>query len=151
MSFLRTSARVARSRLVVASAAALLVGCVADSLTTPRVPDGGAPAFARATAGPSVSSTLPRSGDKGQTLDVHVYGSGFSAGAIATWALHGAADPSKVRTNSTTVVSSTELIANITIASDATIGSGTCPGSAPSRPRSRLGLIGRAPSCGPSR
>lgn len=121
MSFLRTSARVARSRLVVASAAALLVGCVADSLTTPRVPDGGAPAFARATAGPSVSSTLPRSGDKGQTLDVHVYGSGFSAGAIATWALHGAADPSKVRTNSTTVVSSTELIANITIASDATI------------------------------
>src|SRR5699024_1270286 len=71
--------------------------------------------------GPTVSSTLPKSGDKGQTLDVHVYGSGFAAGATATWALHGVADPSKVKTNSTTVVSSTELVANITIAPDATI------------------------------
>jgi hypothetical protein len=98
-----------------------VIGCVADAVTPPQAPDLS-PAFGKAaTSGISVSSTLPRSGDKGKTLDVHVYGSGFTAGATAAWALHGVADPSKVRTNSTTVVSSTELIANITIAPDATI------------------------------
>ena len=107
--------------VVTASVALLLASCVADGVTPPIAPDG-APAFGKAaTTGPTVSSTLPKSGDKGKTLDVHVYGSGFAAGATATWALHGVADPSKVKTNSTTVVSSTELIANITIAPDATI------------------------------
>lgn len=108
--------------VLTASVGLLLVSCVADGVTPPIAPDG-APAFGRAatTTGPTVSSTLPKSGDKGQTLDVHVYGSGFAAGATATWALHGVADPSKVKTNSTTVVSSTELVANITIAPDATI------------------------------
>ena len=107
--------------VVTASVALLLVSCVADGVTPPIAPDG-APAFGKAaTTGPTVSSTLPKSGDKGQTLDVHVYGSGFAAGATATWALHGVADPSKVKTNSIRVVSSTELVANITIAPDATI------------------------------
>ena len=116
----RPRPRLARGHFVTASVALLLVACVADSVTPPLPPDQGA-AFGKATTGPAVSSTLPKSGDKGQTLDVHVYGSGFAAGATATWALHGVADPSKVKTNSTTVVSSTELVANITIASDATI------------------------------
>lgn len=101
--------------------AVLFVACTADPVTPPLAPDQ-LPALGKTAAtGLTVSSTLPKSGDKGQTLDVHVYGSGFAAGATATWALHGVADPSKVKTNSTTVVSSTELIANITIAPDATI------------------------------
>ena len=106
--------------VVTASVAVMLVACSTDSLTPPLAPDGAA--FGRvATTSLTVTSTLPKSGDKGRTLDVHVYGSGFATGATATWALHGVADPSKVKTNSTTVVSSTELIANITIAPDATI------------------------------
>ena len=49
---------------------------------------------------------------------MHVLGSGFTAGAQVTWLLNGVAD-SHVRTNSTSVVSSSEIVANITIASDA--------------------------------
>jgi uncharacterized membrane protein len=119
MSSSRSLSRRTRSHLIAASAAVLVIGCVADSVT---LPPEQLPAFAKAAAtGLTVTSTLPKSGDKGKTLDVHVYGNGFAAGATATWALHGVADPSKVRTNSTTVVSSSELIANITIAPDATI------------------------------
>ena len=116
----RPRSRVARGHVATAAFALLLSACVADSLTPPVAPDQ-APALGRAPAGLTVSGVAPKSGEKGRTLDVRVYGSGFATGATATWALHGVADPSKVRTNSTTVVSSTELIANITIAPDATI------------------------------
>ena len=102
------------------SAVVILAGCVTDPVGPTRTPEY-TPAFGKAAGGPAVNSTLPTSGDKGQTLDVHVFGSGFANGANAQWALHGVVDPSKVRTNSTTVVSSTELVANITISSDATI------------------------------
>ena len=117
-----TLPRIMRTSVVRCSATLILAACVADPVAPARAPDHG-PAFAKAAAsgGPSVSSTLPASGDKGQTLDVHVFGSGFANGASAQWALHGVVDPSKVRTNSTTVVSSTELVANITISVDATI------------------------------
>src|SRR5439155_10217154 len=74
---------------------------------------------AKAAPATTVSSANPAFADRGTTLDVHVVGSGFTAGAQATWLLHGAADPAHVRTNSTTVVSSTEVVANITVASDA--------------------------------
>jgi hypothetical protein len=74
---------------------------------------------AKAAAGPTVASANPKFGDRGTTLDVHVIGSGFTSGAQATFLLHGAADPAHVRTNSTTFVSSTEVVANITVASDA--------------------------------
>jgi hypothetical protein len=67
-----------------------------------------------------VTATSPSFGDQGTTVDVHVFGSGFSAGARAIWLLNGAADD-HVHTNSTTVVSSTELVANVTIANDATL------------------------------
>jgi probable HAF family extracellular repeat protein len=113
-------ARVVRPSLVGLLAVVILAACVADP-GAPVAP-GLTPAFGKtAGGGPAVSSTLPASGDQAQTLDVHVFGSGFAPGATAQWALRGAVDPSKVRTNSTTYVSSTELIANITIASDATI------------------------------
>jgi hypothetical protein len=122
MPIVRPRSRFAGQHLFAAMVALLLAACVGDSVTLPVAP-GHAPAFGKvpSTSGPTVTSTLPRSGDKGRTLDVHVYGSGFANGATATWALHGVADPSKVKTNSTTFVSSTELIANVTIAPDATI------------------------------
>jgi hypothetical protein len=122
MPITRPRSRFAGQHLFAATVALLLAACVGDSVTLPVTP-GDAPALGKApsTGGPTVTSTLPKSGEKGQTLDVHVYGTGFTAGATATWALHGVADPSKVKTNSTTFVSSTELIANITIAPDATI------------------------------
>jgi hypothetical protein len=100
--------------------ALLLAACSAPSIDAPpRAPS--ASAAARVPAGPSVTSTKPSYGDRGTTVDVHVIGSGFTDSAQATWLLHGVADPTHVRTNSTTYVSSTELVANITIASDATL------------------------------
>jgi hypothetical protein len=100
--------------------AVLLAACSAPSVDAPLAPPDAIRA-ARAVSGPTVTSTKPSFGDRGTTLDVHVIGSGFTADAQATWLLHGNADPAHVRTNSTTVVSSTELVANITIAGDATL------------------------------
>ena len=68
----------------------------------------------------AVTSTSPAFGDQGTTVDVHVFGSGFTPGAQAKWLLNGVADD-HVHTNSTTYLSSSELVANITIASDATL------------------------------
>jgi hypothetical protein len=52
------------------------------------------------------------------TLDVQVSGTGFEPGSRADWLLGGSSDP-RVRTNSTRFVSSTALVANITISLDA--------------------------------
>ena len=103
-------------------AALLVVACGRDAVTTPH--DGPGPraaVYGKAppTTSVSVTSASPAFGDQGTTVDVHVLGSGFADGAQATWLLHGAADPAHVRTNKTTFVSSTEVVANITIASDA--------------------------------
>src|SRR5215213_8886976 len=100
--------------------ALLVAACSAPSVDEPPMAPT-APAAARVAAGPSVTSTNPSYGDLGTTVNVHVIGSGFTAGAQATWLLHGVADSAHVRTNSTTYVSSTELVANITIAGDATL------------------------------
>src|SRR3954470_8673957 len=108
------------SRRFASVAALLLAACSAPSVDGPLMAPT-APAAARVPAGPSVASTKPSYGDRGTTVDVHVIGSGFTDGAQATWLLHGVADPAHVRTNSTAYVSSTELVANITIASDATL------------------------------
>jgi len=54
------------------------------------------------------------------TLDVHIFGSGFDKGSTAQWAIKGVPS-SKVVTNSTSYVSSRELVANITIAADADV------------------------------
>jgi hypothetical protein len=51
-------------------------------------------------------------------MDVEVRGSGFVSGSNARWLLNGVADP-RVKTNSTRFVSSSSLIANITIAAGA--------------------------------
>src|SRR5215467_14376277 len=101
MSYADIHARLLRPSLVGLSAAMMLAACVADpgapvapevTVTFAKAPVGG---------GPAVSSTFPTSGDQTQTLDVHVFGSGFASDAAAEWALQGVPDPSKVRTNST--------------------------------------------------
>jgi hypothetical protein len=96
------------------------LSCSRDSITSPsqRVATS---ALAARTQTLSVTSASPAFGDQGTTLDVHIFGSGFTAGAQATWLLNGAADPGHVRTNGTQVISSSELVANITIASDASL------------------------------
>jgi hypothetical protein len=76
-------------------------------------------ASAKAPAGPAVTSADPSDSPRGVTLDVKVNGSGFSAGADVKFRLAGVDDP-KVRTNSTTFVSSSQLVANVTIDADAT-------------------------------
>jgi hypothetical protein len=109
------------SAIAVLSVALLAVGCGRDEVTPPQAPTVTGVLYGKVPAGLSVASASPAFGDQGVTLDVHVLGSGFTTGAQATWLLHGLADPAHVRTNSTTYVSSTELVANITIASDATL------------------------------
>lgn len=105
----------------------LILGLVAFSGCMDRVPPS-APlstatgSDARNAGGPTVKSTSPDTATVDSTLDVHVFGSGFDVGTRAQWALNGV--PSgKVMTNSTRFVSSTELVANITIATDATLAS----------------------------
>ena len=95
--------------------------CSDSRVVEPRsISPGVLPRFAKPAVGLAVASASPAFGDQGVTIDVHVLGSGFTAGAQATWLLHGAPD-AHVHTNKTTFVSSTELVANITIASDATL------------------------------
>ena len=95
-----------------------LLSCAPDPVSEPRLQATNPASRAKGSTALAVSSTSPGFGDQGTTVDVHVFGSGFTAGAQATWLLHGTPD-AHVRTNSTTYVSSTELVANITIASDA--------------------------------
>jgi probable HAF family extracellular repeat protein len=75
-----------------------------------------------AAGGVTVKSTSPDSASVDSTLDVHIFGSGFDPGSHASWAIKGVVSP-KVVTNSTRFVSSTELVDNITIASDAALAS----------------------------
>jgi hypothetical protein len=70
------------------------------------------------SSGPTVKTVTPSSAPQNITLDVSVSGSGFEPGSNAKWLLNGVEDP-RVKTNSTTVISSTSLTANITIAGDA--------------------------------
>jgi uncharacterized membrane protein len=121
MPALPLSLRTTVSRLAPGALLALVAwACAAPSLDTSAVaPTDPLLAKAAQAAGVTVSSTRPAYADRGTTVDVHVIGTGFVAGAQANWLLHGVADPAKVRTNSTTYVSSTEVVANVTVASDA--------------------------------
>jgi uncharacterized membrane protein len=102
-----------------------LLSCIAvlqacESPTADRFPTAppAAPSFARAT-GPTVTAATPASARQGTvTLDVQITGSGYDPGSGAIWQLNGV-PYGKIVVNSTTVVSSTSLIANITVAPDA--------------------------------
>jgi len=103
-------------------AATSLVQCTFDAPPGPRALDVRAiqPVFAKSASVPAVASVNPSYGDQGTTIDVQILGNGFSNGASVSWLLNGVADD-HVHTNSAKFVSSTEIDANITIASDATI------------------------------
>jgi hypothetical protein len=113
--------RLLTSGLLLASGGLLAAaaGCGHDPVAAPTARSvASTPAAARSATALAVSSTSPAFGDQGATVDVHVFGSGFAPGAQATWLLNGVAD-SHVHTNSTSYISASELVANITIAADA--------------------------------
>jgi len=69
---------------------------------------------------PTVDATNPSEAPQDTTLDVEVLGSNYDIGSRANFLLDGKSTP-KVKTNRTTFVSSSKLIANITIAVDAVV------------------------------
>lgn len=97
----------------------ILSGCAVETPTAPPIP--GINAAIGGGSGPTVRAADPNTGLQTTTIDVRVLGSGFDNGSKATWALAGdtAFATTKVKTNSIRFVSSGELVANITIASDA--------------------------------
>jgi hypothetical protein len=116
--------RVVAARLTSFALVSLALACSADTPTSAdasRSLDHGV--LAKASGNPTVSSASPNASSQGTTLDVHVFGTGFTSGAAATWQLGGVENPNKIKTNSTTVVSATELVANITIADTADVAS----------------------------
>ena len=95
-------------------------GC-SDPTSTVRATPSVESAAARAgapTTSVAVTATAPSQGPTDTTLDVTVSGSGFDAGATATFPLNGVDDP-RVHVNSTRYVSSKQVVANVTIAADA--------------------------------
>ncbi|MEA2713020.1 MAG: hypothetical protein QOK27_981, partial [Gemmatimonadales bacterium] len=83
--------------------------------------DGKTEAAVAAGGGLTVRSTVPSSSPRDTTVDILVRGTGFDQGSQATWALKGDTtyQATRIHTNSTTFVNSTQLIANITIGADA--------------------------------
>lgn len=107
-------------RWALAGLVVLGVSCVEPQGTEPA---SGSPAFGKTSAGTSltVTATDPSYGDQGTiSLDVHVLGSGFDRGSRASWEKNGV-PYTKITVNSTTFESSGDLLANITIASDAAV------------------------------
>lgn len=106
--------------LRLAGAASLLVmlGCGPEQ--GPAGPVLEAAAGAKG-AGVTVSSAEPSYGHQGDVQkQVRIRGSGFEPGDQAAWQRGGVTDP-KISVNSTQFVSSTELVATISIAGDATL------------------------------
>lgn len=107
--------------LAVAPALLLLAlsSCSTEAPTSPAVPIDAA--RAAPTTEPTVTATDPDTGFRSTTIDVRVIGSGFDGGTRAIWGLKGdtAFATTRIKTNSTRYVKSTELVANITIAADA--------------------------------
>jgi len=99
----------------------VLAACAVDEPTSMRFPRDASLAKG-GPGGVSVNSANPDSAHQGDVqVSVHVFGSGFAPGAKAKWSLSG--DTTQVQTNSTTYVSSTEVVAVITVSSTATIAS----------------------------
>ena len=65
-----------------------------------------------------MASADPAAAPQDTTLDVHVLGSNYDQGSRVDFARGGVVDP-KLQVNSTTFRSSTELVANVTVAPDA--------------------------------
>lgn len=110
-----------RFRQVAAAAIACAVfGCTTDAGQIVRPISLGTSSAARSTA-VTVTAATPSFGYEGQVQKhVTITGSGFRAGATASWERNGVADP-KVVVVGVVVVSSTQIDATIDIASDAAL------------------------------
>ncbi len=99
--------------------AAVVTGCAPGDSIGPRSREAAGPGGG---AAPTVTTFNPKEGEQGVTLDLFVTGTGYNSTSSASLLLNGKPTP-KVRTNSTTLVpgSTTELVANITIAVDAVV------------------------------
>jgi uncharacterized membrane protein len=97
--------------------AALALGCMESRSTEPSTGD---PAFAKAggASDPTVESADPATAPQDTTLDVHVFGTNYDGGSRVDFSRGGVVDP-KLQVNSTTFRSSRELVANVTVAPDA--------------------------------
>lgn len=78
-------------------------------------------ARAAASSGPTVSSVVPDSSERGVTLDITVNGSGFDQASAVKFE-RGGVPASGVTVNNTKYVTSRKLIANVTIAAAADTG-----------------------------
>jgi alpha-tubulin suppressor-like RCC1 family protein len=101
--------------------ATLVFGLVACSGPEPTLPHIMA-ASSGGSGTVTVSAAKPDSAPQDTSLDVHVLGAGFDRGSNAQWAQGGVVS-ANVKTNSTKFVSSSELVANITVALSAATGS----------------------------
>ena len=102
--------------------AGALAACQVDSPTTARVEVHGVSLGKGAgTNALGVTSTLPTSARQDTTLDVNIYGSGFTSGAAATWSLAG--DTTKVHVQSTKFVNQGQLIARLLVPAAAPVAS----------------------------
>ena len=82
-------------------------------------PDVGGPAFARADGGdPTVNSADPSGAPQNSTLDIHVFGTNYDQGSKVDFTRAGVVEP-KLHVNATAYLSTTELVANVSIAADA--------------------------------
>jgi hypothetical protein len=102
-------------------AAAVLGACVAETPTTLRAPGEARAGKGPASTGPTVTSVDPAQAPQDTTADVAIYGSGFTTGAKATWALNG--DTTQVHVKATRVVNATKLIATIVVPAGAPVAS----------------------------
>ena len=103
-----------------------LGGCAVDSPTSAGVVVRGAslakgPGGGSTGASPTVGSVAPTAAAQDTTLDVNIFGTGFTTGASAAWSLAG--DTTKVHVKSTRFVSSGQLVARITVPATAPIAS----------------------------
>jgi hypothetical protein len=106
----------------------VMVGCEADAPTSAAVvvesaslAKGGPGGGGGGSVAPTVGSVAPAASVQDTTLDVNIFGSGFTTGAAASWSLAG--DTTCVHVRSTRVVSSTQLVARIEVPSTAPLAS----------------------------
>lgn len=110
-------------RSLVAALACLALACSGDLPTETadidiRAAKGGGSGGSTTTGGPIVSAAKPNAATRDTSLNVRILGSGFSRGMTAQWAIDSVVT-SHVVVKSTRFVSSTELVASITVTSDA--------------------------------
>ena len=106
-----------RSIILFCITAGVVISC-SESVNAPENDSTLTPRFGKATTEVTVKAAMPSAAPQNVTVDVQLTGTGFVSGSTAQW-LRGGQPDGRVRTNSTRFVSSTSLVANITISSDA--------------------------------